>query len=126
MSTGAPLASTSGPLSFERWYSFSEGGLVESSVLPFAVDAPAPFEVARWSVAPGKSNDLDVHLSREVWLVISGEGHVTWADQSTIIRAGDAIAFDTKVPHQIRNAGSEPLHVFSVYWKSADSRGSCG
>jgi mannose-6-phosphate isomerase-like protein (cupin superfamily) len=120
MSNEAPAASTSGMLSFEYSYSFSEGGRVESGTLPFPHYAPAPFEVARWSVAPGKANDLDTHLSREVWLVISGEGRLKWRDQSVTIRAGDAVAFDTKVPHQVHNTGSEPLRVFSVYWKQAD------
>jgi mannose-6-phosphate isomerase-like protein (cupin superfamily) len=120
MSSETSAASTSGQLSFEYWYSFSEGGPVESGTLPFAHHAPAPFEVARWMVAPGKANDLDMHASREVWLVISGEGHVRWADQSTKITAGDAIAFDATVAHQVRNTGSEPLRVFSVYWKQAD------
>ena len=69
---------------------------------------------------PGKANDVDVHVSREVWLVISGEGTVSWADQSASIAAGDAIAFDTKVRHQIGNSGSEALRVFSVYWRQAD------
>lgn len=113
-----PPASTSGEISFEYSYSFSEGGPVESGTLPFPHNAPAPFEVARWSVMPGQANDVDVHVSREVWLVISGEGTVTWADQSARIAAGDAIAFDTKVRHQIRNTGSEVLRVFSVYWRS--------
>jgi len=107
-------------LSFEYSYSFSEGGPVESGTLPFPHYAPAPFEVARWSVAPGKANDLDTHVSREVWLVISGEGRLKWRDQSATIRAGDAVAFDTRVPHQVHNTGSEPLRVFSVYWKQAD------
>jgi mannose-6-phosphate isomerase-like protein (cupin superfamily) len=120
MSNETSAASTSGKLSFEYSYSFSEGGPVESGTLPFPHYAPAPFEVARWSVAPGKANDLDTHVSREVWLVISGEGRLKWRDQSTTIRAGDAVAFDTKVPHQVHNTGSEPLRVFSVYWKQAD------
>jgi mannose-6-phosphate isomerase-like protein (cupin superfamily) len=113
-------AATSGPLSFESWYSFSQGGPVESGALPFGRHAPAPFEVARWTVGPGEANDLDTHVSREVWLVISGEGRVRWADQSDTITPGDAIAFDAGVAHQVRNTGSEPLRVFSVYWKQAD------
>jgi mannose-6-phosphate isomerase-like protein (cupin superfamily) len=117
MSSETSEAPTSGLLSFDYWYSFSEGGPVESGALPFAHYAPAPFEVARWVVAPGKANDLDMHAAREVWLVISGEGHVSWADQSATIRAGDAIAFDATVAHQVRNTGPEPLRVFSVYWK---------
>lgn len=108
---------TSGPVTFEPWYTFSEGGPVESGILPFSAQAPAPFEIARWSVAPGTANDLDVHVSREVWLVVTGEGQVHWADQSRGVRAGDVVAFDTKVPHQVRNDGTETLHVFSIYWK---------
>jgi len=116
MNSETSAAPTSGLLSFEDWYSFSAGGPVESGALPFA---RAPFEVARWMVAPGEANDLDMHASREVWLVISGEGRVSWADQSATIRAGDAIAFDAKVAHQVRNTGSEPLRAFSVFWKQA-------
>lgn len=112
-----PPSPTSGPLSFAHWYFFAEGGPVESARLPFSADAPAPFEIARWSVEPGTANDRDVHISREIWLVIAGEGEVTWADQSVPIKAGEAIGFDTNVPHQVRTVGAEPLRVFSVYWK---------
>lgn len=120
MTTETPAASTSGPVSFGYSYSFSEGGPVDSGTLPFPRHAPAPFEVARWSVMPGDANDLDTHVSREVWLVISGEGIVTWGNQSATIKAGDAVAFDTKVPHQARSTGPGPLRVFSVYWKQPD------
>jgi mannose-6-phosphate isomerase-like protein (cupin superfamily) len=120
MTTETPAASASGPVSFGYSYSFSEGGPVESGPLPFPRHAPAPFEVARWSVMPGNANDLDMHVSREVWLVISGEGIVTWGNQSATIMAGDAVAFDAKVSHQAHSTGTEPLRVFSVYWKQPD------
>jgi mannose-6-phosphate isomerase-like protein (cupin superfamily) len=122
MTPETPAAPTSGQVSFDYSYSFSEGGPVESGTLPFPRHAPAAFEVARWSVTPGHANDLDAHVSREVWLVISGEGRVTWDDQSATTVAGDAIAFDTKVPHQVRNTGAGPLRVFSVYWKQPNRR----
>lgn len=112
-----PPSPTSGPLSFTHWYHFAEGGPVESTSLPFSTDAPAPFEIARWSVEPGTANDRDIHISREIWLVLAGEGEVTWADRSAPIKAGEAIGFDTKVAHQVRAVGTEPLRVFSVYWK---------
>jgi len=117
MTTETPDAATSGQVSFEFSYSFSDGGPVESGSLPFPRHAPAPFEVARWSVEQGSANDLDTHVSREVWLIISGEGLATWGDQSASVRAGDAVAFDTGVPHQMRNTGPGPLQVFSVYWQ---------
>ena len=53
MMRGETAPSASGRLSFEHWYAFSEGGPVEAASLPFPADAAAPFEVARWMVAPG-------------------------------------------------------------------------
>jgi mannose-6-phosphate isomerase-like protein (cupin superfamily) len=109
---------TGGKALFAFDYAFAEGGRVEVAALPLPANNPAPFDVARWSIAPGTSNDLDVHISREVWLVASGRGTVTWADRSTTtIETGDAMAFETQVPHQVRNDGEIPLTVFSVYWK---------
>ncbi|MEV2242377.1 cupin domain-containing protein [Micromonospora sp. NPDC049891] len=113
-------AVTSGPVRFEPWYAFAEGGPVERALLPFPSTAPAPFEVARWSVAPGTANDLDVHRSREIWVVVAGTGTLTWADRSARLRAGDVVAFDSQVPHQIRNDGPDPLLAVSVYWLPQD------
>ncbi|GGM55534.1 hypothetical protein GCM10011608_45510 [Micromonospora sonchi] len=87
------------------------------ALLPFPSAAPAPFEVARWSVAPKTSNDLDVHRSREVWIIVSGSGTLTWgANQTAVLRAGDIAAFESKVPHQIHNDGPDPLLAISLYW----------
>ncbi|MER7461192.1 cupin domain-containing protein [Micromonospora sp. NPDC126480] len=114
-------ARTSGPVPFEPWYAFAEGGPVERALLPFPSSTPAPFEVARWSVAPGTANDLDVHRSREIWIMVAGAGTLTWADQNTLLRAGDVVAFESRVPHQIRNDGPDPLLAISVYWLPADA-----
>ncbi|MGC4795148.1 cupin domain-containing protein [Micromonospora saelicesensis] len=112
-------AITSGVVTFEHWYDFTEGGPVHRALLPFPSTGPAPFEVARWSVAPNTSNDLDVHRSREVWIIVSGTGTLTFADQTGVLRAGDVAAFDSRVPHQIRNDGPDPLVAISVYWLQA-------
>ncbi|RAO45489.1 hypothetical protein PSN01_05349 [Micromonospora saelicesensis] len=112
-------AITSGVVTFEHWYDFTEGGPVHRALLPFPSTRPAPFEVARWSVAPNTSNDLDVHRSREVWIIVSGTGTLTFADQTGVLRAGDVAAFDSRVPHQIRNDGPDPLVAISVYWLQA-------
>ncbi|TDB70403.1 cupin domain-containing protein [Micromonospora sp. KC721] len=109
-------ATTSGPVPFEPWYTFAEGGPVHRALLPFPATAPAPFEMARWTVAPQTSNDLDVHRSREVWVVVAGTGMLTWTDRTTVLNAGDVVAFESHVPHQIRNDGPDPLVAISVYW----------
>jgi mannose-6-phosphate isomerase-like protein (cupin superfamily) len=38
------------------------------------------------------------------------------------VKAGDVLAFDSQVPHQLWNDGDEPLVVFSVFWKPAAAR----
>jgi mannose-6-phosphate isomerase-like protein (cupin superfamily) len=119
MSKVSPIMA-SGPAEFEHWYDFAEGGPVHQVLLPFPSTKPAPFELARWSVTPGTSNDFDVHRSREVWIIVSGTGTLSWADQTKVLRAGDVVAFESKVPHQIRNNGSEVLLAMSVYWLQAD------
>ncbi|MEU8255325.1 cupin domain-containing protein [Micromonospora inaquosa] len=110
----------SGAVTFEHWYDFAEGGPVHRALLPFPSTAPAPFEVARWSVAPNTSNDLDVHRSREVWIIVSGTGSLMFADQTAVLGAGDVAAFESRVPHQIRNDGPDPLLAISVYWLPVD------
>jgi mannose-6-phosphate isomerase-like protein (cupin superfamily) len=107
------VAKTSGPVHFRFDYAFAEGGPVEAVRLPFASDAEAPFELARWTVEPGTANDIDLHDAREVWLVIAGGGRVTWAGREMRLRAGEAVAFDSRVQHRIANDGEDPLRVFS-------------
>ncbi|MFG1915384.1 cupin domain-containing protein [Micromonospora sp. NPDC048898] len=109
-------ALTSGPVAFAHSYDFAEGGPVHLALLPFPSAAPAPFEVARWSVAPSTSSDVDVHRSREVWIIVSGTGTLTFGDRTSVLRSGDVVAFDSGVQHQIRNDGPEPLLAVSVYW----------
>jgi mannose-6-phosphate isomerase-like protein (cupin superfamily) len=107
----------SGPVEFTYWYQFGDGGPVEAGKLPYPEQHPAPFEVARWTVAPGTANDLDVHRSRELWLVIAGAARAEWADGHTQeLHPGDVVAFESLTPHQLINDGSVPFVAASVYW----------
>lgn len=114
--SGANPAVASGPATVEHWYDFAEGGPVHKVLLPFPPAEPAPFEVARWSIAPGTSNDLDVHRSREVWIILTGGGTLTFADETRTLHPGDVVAFESEVPHQLRNDGPETLSAISIYW----------
>jgi mannose-6-phosphate isomerase-like protein (cupin superfamily) len=106
----------SGLVTFQHAYSFAEGGPVEEGRVPGEPDRLLPFEVARWHIEPGTSNDLDVHRSHEMWLLMEGEGELTLDQQHLRISSGDAVMMDSQAPHRVRNIGRQPLHVFSVYW----------
>jgi mannose-6-phosphate isomerase-like protein (cupin superfamily) len=113
----------SGVVTFQHAYSFAEGGPVEEGRVPGEPDRLLPFEVARWHIEPGTSNDLDVHRSHEMWLVMEGEGELTLDQQHLRISSGDAVMMDSQAPHRVRNIGRQPLRVFSVYWPP-EGRGS--
>jgi mannose-6-phosphate isomerase-like protein (cupin superfamily) len=111
-----------GPVDFRHWYAFREGGPVERGSLPFPEHAPAPFELARWTVAPGTANDLDVHRSREVWIVVAGAATVVWDDNKTTrLQPGDVMAFESRTPHQLVNDGPVPFVAASVFWLDTTS-----
>jgi mannose-6-phosphate isomerase-like protein (cupin superfamily) len=116
------VTETGGPVDFRPWYAFREGGPVERGGLPFPKHAPAPFELARWTVAPGTANDLDVHRSREVWIVVAGAATVVWDDNETKrLQPGDIMAFESLTPHQLINDGLVPFVAASVFWLDATS-----
>jgi mannose-6-phosphate isomerase-like protein (cupin superfamily) len=85
-----------------------------------------PFEVARWQIEPGTSNDLDVHRSHEMWLVRDGTGELTLDGHISQISAGDAIMINSRRPHRVRNNGDRPLKVFSAYWPPEGRQSSGG
>ena len=115
--TTTSASTHSGPAVFKPWYHFGAGGPVEEGIMPFPLDAPAPFQVARWTVEPGTANDLDVHRSREVWFVIRGNARAVWGDgQSMELAPGDVLAFESLTPHQLINDGPMPFVAASVFW----------
>jgi mannose-6-phosphate isomerase-like protein (cupin superfamily) len=110
-------AGDSGLVAFEFAYSFTEGGPVEEArEVPGEPERLVPFEIARWQIEPGTSNDLDNHRSHEMWLVRDGAGEMTVDGRVFQISAGDAIMMNSMRPHIVRNTGDRPLMVFSVYW----------
>jgi mannose-6-phosphate isomerase-like protein (cupin superfamily) len=109
-------ASRSGLVAFEYAYSFADGGPVEEGRVPGEPGRLVPFEVARWHVEPGTSNDLDEHRSHEMWLVIDGVGELTLDGQVVRISSGEAIMMNSEAPHRVRNIGDKPFRAFSVYW----------
>jgi transcriptional regulator with XRE-family HTH domain/quercetin dioxygenase-like cupin family protein len=66
------------------------------------------------------------HAGQEWGYIISGELAVTIAFDEYRLGSGDAIAFDSRVPHRLFNAGSEPVHAvwFVMGRRSIDTDGA--
>jgi mannose-6-phosphate isomerase-like protein (cupin superfamily) len=68
-------------------------------------------------VEPGTANDLDVHRSREVWIVIDGNAKAVWGDGHAMeLAPGDVVAFESLTPHQLVNDGPISFVAASVFW----------
>lgn len=76
----------------------------------------APFHASEFTVDPGCTTDLDRHRSRECWMIVAGEGVLTYEGVSYPVRPRDVIYFDSDRTHQLHNPGREPLVAFSVWW----------
>jgi mannose-6-phosphate isomerase-like protein (cupin superfamily) len=62
-----------------------------------------PFELAKWTVAPGTANDHDVHRSREVSIVVAGAAIVVLDDNKTTrLQHGYIMALESRTPASTR------------------------
>ncbi len=79
---------------------------------------PAPFKVARFTVAPNCASPVDTHAVHEIWMIAQGTGELVYDDQKVRISAPDMLYFEPPKTHLVRNDGTEPLVVFSVWWSA--------
>jgi transcriptional regulator with XRE-family HTH domain len=62
----------------------------------------------------GTGKHAITHEGEECGIVLSGRLEVTVAEQSTVLRAGDAYYFKSDQPHQFRNPGNEPCELITA------------
>jgi transcriptional regulator with XRE-family HTH domain len=65
----------------------------------------------RDSCQPGQST----HEGHEWLYVITGRLRLTLGDQDFVLAAGEAAEFDTRIPHAVSNAGSEPAELLNIF-----------
>jgi transcriptional regulator with XRE-family HTH domain len=58
--------------------------------------------------------EMLVHEAEEGGVVISGSIELTVGDQVSVLQAGDAYLFDSRLPHRFRNAGDDVCIVVSA------------
>ena len=72
-------------------------------------------QVKTLTVEPGQRLSYQTHEHRsEYWVIVSGQGTVTFNDQDAPCQVGDAFVIDKGDAHRIANTGSEPLVFIEV------------
>ncbi len=59
--------------------------------------------------------DLRRHEGHEWLYVIAGRLRLTLGDSEFILAAGEAAEFDTRIPHSVTNAGSQPVELLNIF-----------
>jgi mannose-6-phosphate isomerase-like protein (cupin superfamily) len=96
-------------------YRISEAIVVEDFVMPQLPSDMSSFGASRFSVPIGERTPVDVHASREFWLIRSGFGELLYAGDTFEVEAGDVVYFEPQHTHSIYNNGDRELEIFSVW-----------
>jgi transcriptional regulator with XRE-family HTH domain len=90
------------------------------TVLPLT---QGPVGVQAWKIILPVNNTepkLRVHDGHEWMYVLSGQMRLIVGDRDLVLRVGEAIEFDTGIPHWFGNAGSEPAEVLSLFGRPGE------
>lgn len=78
--------------------------------------AHPPFKAAYFQVFPGCITPLDQHEVEETWIVLKGNGLLTFEENSYLITENDMLYFPSFKKHQVCNTSNEVLLICSLYW----------
>jgi mannose-6-phosphate isomerase-like protein (cupin superfamily) len=67
------------------------------------------------SAGPWAPLDQGAHEGHEWLYVIAGRLRLTLGDKDFILTAGQAAEFDTRIPHSVSNAGSQPTELLNIF-----------
>lgn len=82
------------------------GPAVFKQIIP---PAPSP------AVGGRAPSDRGAHEGHEWLYVIAGRIRLSLGDEDFILSAGEAAEFDTRIPHAVMNAGSEPAELLNIF-----------
>ncbi len=68
----------------------------------------------RYEAGADTGDAMIEHEAHEGGFVISGELEVTLGSEVSVLKAGDAYLFDSRVPHRFRNISDRPCEVISA------------
>jgi mannose-6-phosphate isomerase-like protein (cupin superfamily) len=66
--------------------------------------------------APGQEHAAHVHADQDkLYYVLTGEGEAVVGKETAAVAAGDLVLAPAGVPHGMRNTGSAPLAVLTIF-----------
>ncbi len=75
-----------------------------------------PFQGGRFRLEPGSTSALDTHEDRECWLVVSGQGVLSYGAEKVRVSGGDFLYFEPHMSHRIHNDQDEDLMIYTIWW----------
>ena len=75
----------------------------------------ANFQLVKMSLKPGESIGKESHPVDQFFRVEKGSGEITMGDKTHSFKDGDAAVIPAGMEHDVRNAGTEDLKLYSIY-----------
>ncbi len=100
----------------------SRFGKVRSEKYGYFYESLAPNKSNRFmepfliTMVPSEVQELSSHDGQEFIFVLEGEMRAQVEDQVEILRAGDAVYYDSQSPHLVKCAGNEPAKILAVLY----------
>jgi len=76
-----------------------------------------PFKASYFVVEPGCLSPVDTHPVHEIWMLAGGEGELIYDGECSSLHPLDFLYLEPPKKHQVKNVGSGPLVIFSIWWK---------
>lgn len=82
----------------------------------FTQQTPPPFEAIYFTIAPGFATPCNQHIETECWMIMKGQGQLTYDGKISHIKQGDIVYFEPNKSHTVTNTGTDTLLIYSLYW----------
>lgn len=100
----------------------SRYGKARSEQYGYVYESLAPEKANRFmepfliTMVPSEMKELSTHDGQEFIFVLEGEMKAQVGDQMEVLRAGDAVYYDSSCPHLVKCAGNRPAKILAVLY----------
>lgn len=82
---------------------------------------PGNLQAYKIIIEPGEGEPSQrVHEGYEWFYVLAGRVRLLLGEQDIVLSAGEAVEFDTRIPHWFGTAGDEPVEILSLFGRQGE------